>query len=69
MGEILYRTNLSRACSAAWPWVNALPGRLLHQRHWLHDLCSSLRLVSRDLCHDWQDERARAAGAATQKIW
>ena len=68
MGEILFRTRLSSDMFRGLaPWMQSLPGRLLHTNV---VGCAIFAAVSgssgRHLRHDRQDDAARAAsGAAT----
>jgi hypothetical protein len=61
MGEILFRTKLSRACSAASRPGCRLPGpAAAHQRGGLHHLRRGVRLVRGHLRHHRQDDAAGA---------
>ena len=64
MGELLFRTHLSRALfTGLAPWAGLLPGRLLHVNVvGLLDLCRDLRLVG----GDHAGRRPHGAGRASE---
>ena len=64
MGEILFRSKLSDSMFRGLaPWMDKLPGRLLHTNVVGCTILRDLRLVGGHLRHDRQDDLARAAKA------